>query len=947
MKYVSPKKWQTGGGVPVKNKPTLSHTIKKINNEKNNKRGRKKSKFFSNLVLFFILMFFVCGTIGAGYWAWLSKNLPNPDRIISRQVEQTTKIYDRTGKRILYQVHGDKNRIILEFDEISNYVKYATLVAEDRKFYEHSGFDIKGALRSVIKNILTGSRVGGSTITQQFVKNAVLSPEKTYTRKIKELVISFQLEKKFTKDEILKMYLNEIPYGSIIYGIESAANFYFDKSASELSIAEAAMLASIPKATTYYNPFGSHRDALENRYKYVIDAMEEEGYITEEERDEAKKEDVFGKLKEKTTSIFAPHFVFYVKDVLSGLLGEQMVERGGLKVITSLDVDYQEKAEKSVTEKRELINSFNASNASLVAVEPKTGEILAMVGSIDYFDKEIDGNVNIAIRSRQPGSSFKPIVYAASFVRGYTPNTILYDVKTTHPTIIEEDGYTPLNYNLKEYGPVSVRKALAGSLNIPAVKMLYLTGIQNVLDLTDALGYTTLKDRSRFGLSLVLGGGEVKLLEHVLAYSVFANDGELPNVKPILKVEDAKGRVLFEAKTKTKKVLDEEVARQINNILSDNEAREYVFGASNYLNVGFRAAAKTGTTNDYLDAWTIGYTPELAVGVWVGNNNNSAMKDGAAGGVLAAPIWNSFMKSAIKNKELQFESPKPVITGKPILDGEEIPGSTIKIDRASGKLATDFTPESFIVEKKYKEVHNILHYVNKDNPQGQVPEDSKKDPYYNAWEEAVRVWAEEKNYVSELPPTGFDDLHIPSNKPQISITSPQNNSSVGRSFIVTINTTAPRGVSRVEYFIGDILVYTARKYPFYGDVSIPKNMGSGFHTLRVVAYDDIDNSNHHEININSSGEGNSLDFFWISPQNNSVINSFPINITFNAKADSVALWYKKDGTNDFYKIGEKSGLNGYASIVWGGNGVEQGNYKIKAVIKNGNIREEEVGVIVQ
>ncbi|MBU1180159.1 transglycosylase domain-containing protein [Patescibacteria group bacterium] len=939
MHYISPKKWQ--------DKELIFKERKKKKYKRINRK--KRGKFLSNLFLLLILFFFIGGTIGAGYFAWLKKNLPSPDKIIDRKVEQTTKIYDRTGEKLLYEIHGDQNRTLLELDEMSKYVKWATLAAEDRNFYKHHGFDFKGLVRSLLKNIFTGSKVGGSTITQQFVKNSVLTSEKTYTRKIKELLISFQIESKFTKDEILKMYLNEIPYGSVTYGIESASQRFFAKSAKDLGIAEAAFLASLPKAPSYYNPFGNNQDQLEIRYKYVIDAMAEEGYITKEEAETAKKEDIFGNLEDKKIGILAPHFVFYIKDLLSEQFGDQEVERGGLRVITTLDMDMQELAEKTITDRKDLINSFGASNSSLVALDPTNGEVLAMVGSLNYFDKEIDGNVNVALRARQPGSSFKPIVYAAAFSRGYTPNTILYDVETTHPTLIEEDGYTPKNYNLKEYGPTSVKKALAGSLNIPAVKMLYLTGIGNVLDSADSLGYTTLKDRSRFGLSLVLGGGEVKLLEHVSAFSAFANDGNLAEINPILKVENSKGKTIYEAKLELKKVMDEEIARQINDILSDNSAREYAFGVNNWLNVGFPAASKTGTTNDYRDAWTIGYTPELAVGVWVGNNNNDEMKNKAAGGAVAAPIWNAFIKQAVKDKTKTFATPKPVITGKPILDGEQIPGTAVKIDKSSGKLATDFTPESFIIEKTYKEIHSILYYVDKNNPQGAVPSDPAKDGFYEAWEEAVKKWAQNQNFMSELPPTGYDDVHVPQNKPQISITSPQSNDSVGRLFMATVKTSAPRGVKRVEYYIDGNLIYTSIGYPFHGSISLPESIGSGFHLLKAIAYDDIDNSNQHEININVTSGSGSNDFSWISPQNNAVINSFPINITFNSgKASNVYLWYREADKNNYSKIGEEQSPSGFTSITWSGSGVEKGKYVIVATIKNGEeTREEEINVVVQ
>lgn len=937
-RFYSPKKWQDDGPVFKK---------REAGNEKTAKLKWRKT--FSSLFLFGLLFLFVGGTIGAGYYAWLMRYLPSPNRMIDRQLKQSTKIYDREGKALLYEVYGGENRTVLSLDEISPYVKWAALSAEDRNFYNHRGISWRGIARSMISNIFKGTKVSGSTITQQFVKNAVLTPEKTYTRKIKEIILTIQLENKFTKDEILKMYLNEIPYGSVTYGIQSASRRFFGKDAKDLSIAEAAFLSSLPKAPSYYSPYGPHRDALEKRYKYIIDAMAEEKYITAEEAESAKKENIFSKLQDNKVFILAPHFVFYVKDVLSEMFGERMVEEGGLKVTTSLDMERQKLAEKIIADNRKNINSYNAKNAAFVAADPKTGEVVSMVGSVDYFDKSIDGNVNVALRPRQPGSSFKPIVYAAAFARGYTPNMILEDVETTFPTTIEKDGYTPKNYDGRVHGLVSARAALAGSLNIPAVKMLYLAGIGNVLDLADAMGYTTLRDRSRFGLSLVLGGGEVKLLEHVQAFTTFANDGSMAELSPILKIEDAGGRILFEHKPNLKKVMDEEIARQVTDILSDNAAREFIFGANNYLNLGFPAAVKTGTTNDNHDAWTLGYTPELVAGVWVGNNDNKEMKAKADGSVVAAPIWNAFMKGAVRDRALGFAKPKPVITGKPILDGEELPGSVVKIDKASGKLATDFTPSSFVVEKTYKEIHSILHYVDKDNPQGPPPEDPARDPFYAAWETALSVWADGQGIMSELPPAGYDDLHIPANKPQITITSPGGNDSLGKSFLAIVKTSAPRGVSRVEYFIDNRLVATSRVSPFYGNIDVPSDIGKGFHILRAVSYDDIDNNNSHEVYINITSGAASDDISWISPKNNSFVNSFPINITFNISGVSgVSLWYSKAGGKDYYKIGDVQNPNGYSSVAWSGNEVGPGNYEIKAVIYDvGGNKERSINVTVQ
>ncbi len=940
MKLFSPKNWRDNGPV-FKKRETGPLGI--------NKGKSKWRKRLSTLFLVFLLLTFVGGTAGAGYYAWLLRYLPSPDRMIDRQLKQSTKIYDREDKTLLYEVYGDQNRTMLSLDEISPYIKFATLSAEDRNFYNHHGISWKGIARSILSNLLKGTKVSGSTITQQFVKNAILTPEKTYTRKLKEIILTIQLEQKFSKDEILKMYLNEIPYGSVTYGIGSASRRFFGKTAKDLDIAEAAFLASIPQAPTFYSPYGQNRDALTARYKYVIDAMAEQNYITKDEAAAAKKEDLFVKLQDNRVYITAPHFVFYVKDFLNNMFGERMVEEGGLKVTTSLNMEDQKLAEKIITDNRKNINSYNAKNAGLLAADPKTGEILAMVGSVDYFDKSIDGNVNVTIRPFQPGSSFKPIVYAAAFSRGYTPNTILEDVQTTFPTQAEKAGYTPKNYDGQEHGLVSVRKALAGSLNIPAVKILYLAGINNVLDLADSLGYTTLKDRSRFGLSLVLGGGEVKLTEHVQAFSAFANDGSTAELSPVLKVLDSSGRVLYEHKPNLKKVMNEEAARQISDVLSDNSAREYIFGANNYLNLGFPAAVKTGTTNDNHDAWTVGYTPELVAGVWVGNNNNKAMKAKADGSVVAAPIWNAFMKGAVKDKTLQFTKPKPVITGKPILDGEQLPGGVVKIDKASGKLATDFTPPSFVIDKVYKEIHCILYYVDKDNPQGPPPADPAKDPFYAAWEGALQTWAAKQGIIGELPPAGYDDVHIPANKPEITITSPQNNSSVGKIFLASVKTSAPRGVSRVEYYLDGKLVATSAQSPFYGNISLSADTGKGFHMFKAVAYDDIDNNNSHEIYINITSGVSTADISWISPKNNSIISSFPINIAFNLSGVAgVSFWYTKAGENNYNKIGDAQNPSGYSSVVWSGDGIGSGNYEIKAVIQDaGGNKERNINVVVQ
>ncbi len=861
---------------------------------------RRKGKIDFKKILFYavvlILIFFLAGSIsGLAIFAWFSRELPDPGKILDRQIVQSTKIYDRTGQTILYEIHGDQKRSLIELKDIPEKVKWAAIAIEDKDFYKHHGFDLRGILRAIWVNLARGGKIqGGSTITQQFIKNSILSSEKTYTRKIKELVLSYQMERKFTKDQILQLYFNEIPYGSTAYGIQSAAQTFFGKDAKNLDLAEGALLAALPKAPTYYSPYGSHKEELLGRQKYILDLMVEQGYITKEEAEEAKAIDIMSRIVPRRENILAPHFVMYVKEILTEKYGEKTVDQGGLKVYTTLDLDKQKIAEEAIAKNIEKnVEKYNAYNAALVALDPKTGEILAMVGSKDYFaepepegckpglDCRFEPNVNVAIRLRQPGSSFKPIVYAAAFQKGYTPETILFDVVTTFKT--ETKDYRPNNYDGKEHGPVTMRAALAGSLNIPAVKTIYLAGISNVLDLADKLGYTTLTDRSRFGLSLVLGGGEVKLLEHVAAFGTFANDGSLVKTQVILKVEDGKGKILEEKKHEEKKVFEPQIARQITSVLSDNAARSFIFGSKSPLVLAERpVAAKTGTTNDWRDGWTIGYTPSLVAGVWVGNNDNKEMKRGADGVYVAAPIWNSFMSQALANSPVeQFPAPAPSGATKPILSGKIEGETTVKIDKASGKLATELTPPTFIEEKIYRDLHSILHYVNKDDPNGPYPENPAADPQYTAWEEAVQRWAKEQNYTTETPPTEYDDLHVLSNQPTIKIVSPENNVTWNnRNISVQVQASAPRGLGRVEYFIDGKLLKTVFHYPFNLNTAIPNSFKNGFHALKAVAYDDIDNSNSDEISFNLLAPKLPPSISWLSPRDNSSFYSSFFPLTF-------------------------------------------------------------------
>ncbi len=815
-------------------------SLKRANGKKQPPRRGRIRRLLVGLLLFGALFALGLGFGGTFIFFALSRDLPNPTNFSSRIVAESTKIYDRDQKNLLFEIYGDQKRTQVDLNQISPLAIKATLAAEDKDFYKHGGFDWRGFFRAVLVDIKTVQlSQGGSTITQQLVKNSLLTNEKTLTRKIKELVFSIELERRYTKDQILNMYLNEIPYGSNLYGIEATSQALFGKKSADLTLAEAALIASLPKAPTYYSPYSTHTDDLATRAHYVLDLMATDQFITQAEADAAKKVDILAEIKPKRENIQAPHFVLYVKDLLAQKYGDQAVERGGLIVTTTLDVNKQVAAEKAMADRRKDIQNFGASNAALVSMNPRTGQILAMVGSMDYFDKTIDGNVNVATRPRQPGSSFKPIVYTASFVKGYTPSTILFDVDTTFKTVMGD--YTPHNYNQKTHGPVTVRQALAGSLNIPAVKMIYMTGINNVLDLADKMGYTTLKDRSRFGLSLVLGGGEVTLLEHTNAFGVLANEGVYHPPVAILKVEDAKGNVLEETKDFTgQKVIDPEITRLTTNILQDNDARSFIFGANNFLTLPDRpVAAKTGTTNDFHDAWTLGFTPSLVTGVWVGNNDNKAMKESADGSRIAAPIWQEYMKTVLTNTPVeQFTAPQPIITGKPILNGEPYPTITLKIDQTTGKLATDLTPTNNVINKTFHQLHDTLFYVNKDDPRGPAPADPTSDEQFVGWEQAVQTWAQANNVSFEIPPADFDPLHPPVNEQLLQIISPTANTQItGPTIAINYSVGQPQNIKKVEYYLADRLAgVTAGGDTTNYTLLVSQDLPRGTYTLKVVAY---------------------------------------------------------------------------------------------------------------
>ncbi|MBX4186950.1 MAG: PBP1A family penicillin-binding protein [Candidatus Doudnabacteria bacterium] len=774
--------------------------------------------------------------LGSVTFAAISLTLPDPNKLNDRLVAQSTRIYARDGTTLLYEVHGEAKRTLIKLDDVPDYAKQASIAIEDKNFYRNPGVDWRGILRSVWIDITNRkASQGGSTITQQFVRNAILTREKTFTRKIKEAVLAIEIGQKFSKDEILQLYLNEIPYGQNAYGIEAASQTYFGKHAHDITLAEAAYLAALPQAPTFYNPNGPHRQALDARHEIVLDQMYDQGYITKDQRDNAKKEVVtFGKIRD---AILAPHFVLYVEDLLAQKYGEKTLEEGGLKVVTTLDWNMQQAAEKAVKDGVARNEKYNkAENASLVAQDPKTGQILAMVGSRDYFDDSHDGQVNVALQELQPGSSIKPYIYATAFKKGMSPATMLVDVKTVFGTYGGKE-YAPGNYDGTAHGIVNIRKAMAGSLNIPAVKTLALVGVQNAIDTAKDMGITSDINTDRCGLSLVLGGCEVKLIDHVEGMSTFANLGVKQDQTPILSITDSKGVVLEEFhENPGQQVLDPQIAYQIISIMTDNEARAFVFGDHSPLILPDRVvAAKTGTTNEWRDGWTLGYTPSLAAGVWVGNNDHSKMRAGADGVVVAAPIWNQFMREALKGTTPeQFTEPPGIqhimvdtISGK--LPTEYTPSTksevfssfglpqefddvhvAVRINKYNGKLANNLTPADAVVTR----VYTVIHSEMPDNPNWEVP---------------VRLWAGAAGYG--YPPTEQDDGSVNPdfiNQQTISFITPANNQEITNvPFSVQVNA-GNSNPTAIDLLLDNEFIGTKTTAPYSYTIAQAKN---GWQTL--------------------------------------------------------------------------------------------------------------------
>lgn len=596
---------------------------------------------------------------------FILKDLPSPSRLGSSDLAQSTRIFDRNGK-LLFTIYRNRNLTFVPLSQIPKQMQEATIAIEDKNFYYHGAIDLRGITRALVAILFHQRIEGGSTLTQQLVKNSLLTPERTLPRKIKEVLLAYATEAIYSKNQILEMYLNQTPYGGTAWGVEAAAKTYFGKDAKDLDLAESALLAGLPEAPTTNSPFGAHPELAKQRQEQVLDAMYDEGYITAKQRDDAKRETL--KYQKVANEIQAPHFVLYIKDLLIKKYGEKMVYEGGLNVKTTLDLDIQNYAQASVASELAKLGGYHVTNGAAMVTDPATGEILAMVGSKDYFDTNIDGNVNVTIAKRQPGSSIKPVNYVTGLMKGYTAATPFVDTKTCFPNPGQAP-YCPVNYDRKFHGVLSMRYALGNSVNIPAVKMLKLNGVQAMIDTANKMGITSFGNPDQYGLSLTLGGGETTMMQMIQAYGVLANEGYKVDLASILKVTNSQGKVLEEYKPPQspifgKKVLPEDVSYIMSDMLSDNSARVMEFGENSELRIpGKIVSVKTGTTNDFRDNWTFGYTPSYVVGVWVGNNDNSPMYSIASGITGAAPIWHDIMTHLLIHKPVEtYPRPADIIT---------------------------------------------------------------------------------------------------------------------------------------------------------------------------------------------------------------------------------------------------------------------------------------------
>ncbi len=776
----------------------------------------------------------------------IARDLPSPDKVV-RRAGFSTKIVDRKGE-VLYDVFNDQNRIEVKISEIPLYLRQATIATEDKNFYKNSGFDVAGIFRGLLSTVFRGQLAGGSTLTQQLVKNVLLTSDRTIIRKFKEFILTTEVDSRFSKDQILQMYLNEVPYGGTAWGVEAASEMYFGKKVSDLNLVESAFMAGLPQSPSYYSPYSGSSKAYVARTKDVLRRMREDGYISSSQEKEA--DDQIGDLtfQGSAAGFKAPHFVQYVEKQIEDKYGASALQGGGLTITTTLDLDLQNKVQNIVSEEISKVEDIHITNGAAVVQNPETGEILAMVGSKDFNAKDYDGQYNVAIALRQPGSSIKPFTYVTAFKKGYTPASMVMDVPTTFPGGDKKD-YKPVNYDAKYRGPIQFRYALANSINIPAVKVLALVGIKDALETAYEAGINELvptqENLNRLGLSMVLGGGEVTLLDLTNGYSIFMNSGYRVDPISILKVQDKDGNVLEENKPqKGKAVITPEQSFLIADILSDNNARKDVFGLNSLLNIpGKSVAVKTGTTNDKRDNWAIGGNDNGIVGVWVGNNDNSPMIQVASGISGASPIWNRIINEVLKDKpNTKFQVPSgivkedvDVISGYQAHDnwqsrseyfikGTEPRGAdpvhvNLKVCKNDGKLATP----SDIASNNYD---NKEYYVFKEEDPTAAPGGE------NQWQKGILDWLGTQTDSKYHPPTDFCGSGNPLN---VDFQNPHDqNGNLSNTFDIKVSADSTTTVTSVDIEIDGTKIATLNGLPYQTSSG---NLTNGIHTIRAIAHD--------------------------------------------------------------------------------------------------------------
>lgn len=838
-------------------KKRTSRTRRKIRK----RRGPVSRLNKSNLMLLFskwgligLVLFIVLGIVG---FVALSLTLPSPDEVIRRE-GFSTKILDRNGE-VLYDIFRDERRTAVEFDQVPDTLKNATIAIEDKNFYSHSGFDPAGMLRGVSRVFTRGYAQGGSTLTQQLVKNVLLTSERSVTRKIKEFVLALQIERKYDKDEILLLYLNEAPYGGTAWGVASASEIYFGKEVQDLNLVESAILAGLPQSPSRYSPYSSTPEAYVGRTEQVLRRMHEDDYINDDEYQKALEDLPNVEFQPRGASFKAPHFVQYVQQILEDTYGASVVENGGLVVTTTLDLKLQEEAQKIVSSEIEDVEYLNIGNGAAVVLDSQTGEILSMVGSKDFGAEDYDGQVNVTTALRQPGSAIKPITYVTGLSKGYTASSMLMDVRTEFPSGDSDEPYVPENYDGKYRGPMQVRYALANSINVIAVKMVALVGIEDMMQTAYDMGLSSLQPTddllSRVGLSVTLGGGEVRLLELTGAYSAFANGGYRVDSVAILKVEDGDGKVLEENEPeKGRQVIDEEDAYIIADILSDNNARSEIFGTNSLLNFsGQDVMVKTGTTNDQRDNWAIGGTSDFMVGVWVGNNDNSPMAKVASGISGATPIWRQIVLEGLKDRPVKdFERPDGIVTAtvdtvsgmrvahgyperteifkKGTEPGEDTIHTRLKVCKNEGKLATP----GDIASGNYDEKE---YFVFKE-----------EDPFEsingeNKWQRGILEWTSTQTDERYRPPTEYCGS---GSKVTVGFEKPKDKQeNLDNTFDIEVKANSVTSITKVEIFVNDESKKTIDNPPFKTSLSL----SDGIYTLKARAVDSDGNSAENSIQI--------------------------------------------------------------------------------------------------